>query len=317
MITLSNKSKQFLWLVLKVGILILLGIFIYNTLVNQNELSWESFSANLLSTSLFSFQSILILIFLTIINWFFEITKWKLLGSQVESLSFIEASEQSLASLSFSLLTPNRIGEYGAKALYFKKEERKKVMILNFIGNFHQLLVTLMLGFIGLIIIEPFLRTNATEFPINFVFILVILLAVSILILMFNKRFISWRQKKWDNLDFISRKLNSKVFLFSLIRYLIFSHQFYFLIQIFEVDMAYPSAMAGIASMYLISSIVPALSLFDFVLKGSVAVLIFGLFDISPSLILCITTLMWILNFAGPAIIGSYFVLRFKPIHLK
>ena len=40
-------------------------------------------------------------------------------------INFFEAYEQCLASLTVSIITPNRIGEYGAKALFFEKENRK------------------------------------------------------------------------------------------------------------------------------------------------------------------------------------------------
>ena len=59
------------------------------------------------------------------------------------------------------------------------------------------------------------------------------------------------------------------------------------------------------------------LSLFDVVLKGTVAVWVFSYFNIEPLTILSITTLMWIFNFVLPAIIGSYFVLTFKPNFAK
>lgn len=54
-------------------------------------------------------------------------------------------------------------------------------------------------------------------------------------------------------------------------------------------------------------------SMLDFVIKGSVGVFLFELFQVNPMLILCITLLMWILNFAVPSLVGSYFVLTFKP----
>ena len=59
------------------------------------------------------------------------------------------------------------------------------------------------------------------------------------------------------------------------------------------------------------------LSLFDVVLKGSVAIWVFTFFNIEPLTILSITTIMWLLNFVLPAIIGSYFVLTFKPNFTK
>ena len=82
----------------------------------------------------------------------------------------------------------------------------------------------------------------------------------------------------------------------------------------FKIDISYVHAISAISSMYLIASCIPILSLFDAALKGSVAVVVFSLFGLDSLLILSITTLMWLFNFAFPAIIGSYFVLQFNPI---
>ncbi len=303
-----------MWLVLKVGILILLGIFIYDSLANHEELSWDSFSSAILNSKLFSLPSILILFLLTFANWFLEISKWKLLGKQVENLSFKQASVQSLASLSFSLLTPNRIGEYGAKALYYQKEDRKKIVMLNFIGNFHQLLVTLILGCFGIFFTDTFTEYGFSKQVQLFVQLLPIGIVLILIALNFNRKYREWRKRFWNRFDYITKKLNAKIFLLSLLRYLVFAHQFYYLTVIFNLNLPYDAALAAITTVYLFASIIPMLSLFDFVLKGSVAVVVFSTLGVFPSIILSITTIMWVLNFVFPSVLGSYFVLSFKPV---
>jgi hypothetical protein len=292
----------------------LFGYFIYHTLTTNEQLDFNVFAETVTQSSLFSPLTLILLLVFTLLNWMLEITKWKLLTNSIHSTSWKEATQQSLSSLTFSLITPNRIGEYGAKAIYFPKEKRKNILLLNFIGNFHQLLVTLILGVIGI----SFLRFRMDDLmPENFQFFLKVLpitVGITVLILNFNKRFVQWRQRIWNRFDFITQKLNVFVMGLSLIRYLIFSYQFYFLLIVFEVEISYWIAMKAIAVMYLIASIIPMLSLFDFVLKGSVAVAIFSLLGISPWTILTITTLMWVFNFVLPAILGSYYVLTFKPI---
>ena len=52
-------------------------------------------------------------------------------------------------------------------------------------------------------------------------------------------------------------------------------------------------------------------------LKGTVAIWIFSFYNVQPIIILSITSIMWLLNFVLPAIIGSYFVLTFKPNFVK
>ena len=80
------------------------------------------------------------------------------------------------------------------------------------------------------------------------------------------------------------------------------------------IETDYMTLMNLIFCMYFIASIVPGLGIFDWVIKGSVAVWLFGFIDLNELTILSIATIMWILNFAIPALLGSIFVLNFKMI---
>ena len=88
--------------------------------------------------------------------------------------------------------------------------------------------------------------------------------------------------------------------------------QFYFLFVLFGVNITYIDAMVLISTMYLVVSIIPTIFIFDVVVKGSVALYVFGYADINNITILSVTTLMWLLNFVLPSIFGSYYVLNFN-----
>ena len=90
-----------------------------------------------------------------------EIAKWKILTNNVKKNSWLETTRQSLASLTLSLITPNRIGEYGAKALYYTNDKRKQILLLNFAGNFYQLVITIVLGAIGLVYLRKYSSFSA------------------------------------------------------------------------------------------------------------------------------------------------------------
>jgi len=100
--------------------------FIYQKTVHNNVISLSDFILQLENTLFTNKKSMLYLLLFSIINWFFEIIKWKTLVFSIKNISFQEALKQSLGSLTASLFTPNRIGEYGAKAFYFYKTKRKK-----------------------------------------------------------------------------------------------------------------------------------------------------------------------------------------------
>src|SRR5690606_10196323 len=108
-------------------------------------------------------------------------------------------------------------------------------------------------------------------------------------------------------MDFIRRIPNIimlKVVQFSLVRYLIFSFQSYYLLFSFGDEIGYFEVIIAISSMYLLSSIIPSIFIFDVVIKGGVAVYFFGFIGVSESIVLTIVTFMWILNFVIPSVIG-------------
>ena len=149
-LTVPYKTKQFFIVVIKCSIIVGACYFIYNRLLNNDLLDFSEFVSFLSKNKTFSVKNVVFLFILTSFNWFFEIAKWKVLASVTKKISFKEAIEQSLGGHTASLITPNRIGDYGAKVFYFNKEKRKQIVLLNLIGNTVQMAVTLIFGCIGL-----------------------------------------------------------------------------------------------------------------------------------------------------------------------
>ena len=147
---LPYKTKQFFFVLIKLAIVVGASYYIYNRLTNNNELDFSLFVDFLSKNNVFTPKNIFFVLFLTIFNWFFEILKWKELVSTIKKISFFEATKQSLSALTASLFTPNRIGEYGAKAIYYTKRFRKRILLLNLMGNVFQMSATVILGIIGL-----------------------------------------------------------------------------------------------------------------------------------------------------------------------
>ena len=235
--------------------------------------------------------------------------------STIKYISFKNSLEQSLGALTASLFTPNRIGDYGAKAMYFKSLFRKRVVLINLLGHMWQMSTTLIFGVIGFYI---FISTY--EIDINYYRasrFLMIVLIVS-LFAVFGIKQTRFKIKGFSTekvFEFIKQmplKIHVSSFILSICRYLIFSFQFYFLLTIFGIDVSYIDAMVVITSMYLLASIIPSIFIFDVVIKGSVAVYLFSIVEVNEFTVLCIVTIMWLLNFVIPSFFGSYFVMKFK-----
>jgi Lysylphosphatidylglycerol synthase TM region len=309
------KTKQFFFVLIKLSIVVGAFYFIYTRLSENENLQLSEFISFLLENDTFSPKNIAFLLFLTIFNWFFEILKWKYLIKNVKTISFKNALEQSLGGLTASLITPNRIGDYGAKAIYYTKALRTKIILLNLLGNMAQMTVTTVFGVVGFVIFVNRYQIDVNYYKVlKFVFILLIIGLFTVFGVKQNRfkikgftldRVLSYIKK-------LGLKSHSTNLLLSLVRYLIFSFQFYYLLTIFGVEVDYSKAMVVITSMYFLASIVPSISIFDVVIKGSVAVFLFGYVQVNELTILSVTTIMWLLNFVIPSLFGSYFVLNFK-----
>ena len=150
MYSLPYKTKQFFLVLIKLSIVIGCFYFIYQRLTDNAEISFNVFIEYLIKNDIFTLKTVLFLLFLSISNWFFEILKWHLLVRTIKKISIKNALEQSLGALTASLFTPNRIGEYGAKAIYYNGNFRKHIVFLNLLGNMLQMLTTIIFGIIGL-----------------------------------------------------------------------------------------------------------------------------------------------------------------------
>jgi hypothetical protein len=309
MISIPNKTKQFLVLIIKLLIVGAAFYFIYNQLANNDKLDWQKFLV--LFNKNQSFFGIAFILLLSVLNRFFEILKWQNLVSHLRPISLGEATKQVLAALTAGLFTPNGVGEYAGKALYFDKKETKKIIFLNLICNGIQMILTVIFGVFGL------LYFNAQYNIITSKTVAILFGGCFLLfgILFFSKK-INIKgysiEKLIHKINEIPKSIHQKNILLGVLRYLVFSHQYYFLFLAFDVDLPYLILIAAISSVYFLASSLPTFQFLDFAVKGSVAVYFFGILGVNEWVVVFISTLMWFLNVVLPVGIGSYFVLNFK-----
>jgi hypothetical protein len=95
-----------------------------------------------------------------------------------------------------------------------------------------------------------------------------------------------------------------------MLRYLIFSHQYLLLLFIFYPNLHYQQTITAIFSMYLLATLIPTFAMLDWAIKGFIALFLFAVLGFRAAEILSISLLMWFFNFAIPAVMGSYFMLK-------
>ena len=303
MITIPHKAKQFLTFLIKLLIVGGAFYFIWDQLANNEKLDWNQF-LELLDRKK-SFWGILFILSFSFFNRFFEILKWQNLVQVIEKISVSKATEQVLSALTASIFTPNGIGEYGAKALYFEKKEAKKIVFLNLICNGIQMILTIIFGTIGLLILG-YGKWVLVISGIAFFLIVASFLFKKITIKGYSLN------RLFEKINEIPKPIHQKNIFLAVCRYLIFSHQYYFLFLAFDVDLPYWSLMASISSVYFLASSLPTFQFLDFAVKGSVAVYFFGNLGVNEWIVVFISTLIWFLNVVLPVLIGSFYVFKFK-----
>jgi hypothetical protein len=305
MIAISHKAKQFFLVTVKLLIVSGAIYYIYWHFNGDKKVDFNQVEGY------FTFKTLLILTAFSCLNWVLEIFKWKHLVSSFKEISFFEAMEQSLGSLTASIFTPNRIGEYGAKALYFPKENTKQIVLLNFIGNSSQMLVTTIFGIVGFSLIGFRLFQVVSSWMI-FGFICIGILAIY---LFRNVAIYDFSIKKLvQKIVSFSFDFHRNNLWFSMMRYLVFSIQFLFLLSVFEVNLDFTIAIGTIFTMYFLASIIPTIHFMDVAIKGSVALFLFGKLGVENWKIAAIISIMWLFNLVLPLLVGSVFVLNYKPL---
>ena len=303
MISIPHKAKQFLVFTIKFLIVIGAFYFIYDQISSNSKLDWDKFQNLVVEKTAIS--TMLFILLFSIANRYLEILKWQNLASFIQPISVGEASKQVLGALTAGIFTPNGLGEYAGKALFFKKEQTKNVIFLNLICNGIQMILTIIFGIIGLLFIGYW------QWSLGITGIAIVLLFTSFLSKNITIKGYSI-QKLLHKINEIPKSIHRKNIILGILRYIVFSHQYYVLFLVFDVDLPYLTLISSISAVYFLASSLPSFQFLDFAVKGSVAVFFFGKLGINEWIVIFISTLMWFLNVVLPVIIGAYFVMRFK-----
>ena len=306
---ISNKAKQFFFLILKIFVVGLAFYFIQKQL-SAKEIDWQIVTHSLHEPNAWVY--ILILSVLTFSNRFLEILKWKNLASLLGPVTVWESTKQVLTAITLGIFTPNGIGEYAGKALFYPKNKAAEVVFLNAICNGVQVIYSISFGLLGVLYVNHLHRFLP---PYSFLMVLGALLLV--LFLLWSLRNIGYKgytlQHLISKIKAIPQKVHQKNLGLAFLRYTVLLHQYYFLYLFFQVEIAYFTLLGVVAAVYLLASSLPNFQAVDFALKGSVALFLFHFFDVNEWIVTIVAALIWILNLVIPISIGSIFVLLYKP----
>jgi len=312
MVTVSRKAKQFL--VPAAKLLIVAGAFYFIAIrLSKEKIDWQRLQDAGSSDNAFLFITVILL--LTFLNRFFEILKWQNLVSWLQPIPLWQATSQVLAAVTAAIFTPNGIGEYAAKAIYYRKQQAKDIIFLNLICNGIQLIIAVLCGLAGLAVFNVLYDVIP-----NTTLAIIIAGIAGVVLIVFLSRKITVKgyslRRLFSKISDMPKMVHRKNMLLALGRYLCIIHQHYLIFLAFGIDLPYGIMICAIAGIYFLGSSVPNFQMVDFAVRGSVAVYFFGILGVNEWVVVLAATLQWLLNIVLPVAVGSYFVFRFRAMEL-
>lgn len=263
------------------------------------------------------------IILLMFVNWGLETRKWQVLLRHLHKISFWQAFKAILSGLAFALNTPNRIGEYGGRVLFIPDGKRVRAVSLTLAGSFSQLLVTLLMGSIGLFVLSGRIIASA-EFSslqiwITALQVLVIFFTIIGFIIYFK---LSWLVRVIEKipgiqsytrhievLEEMNVRLLLHVVLLSLLRFFVFIIQYNLMLQMMQVEMGWWNGFWTVSVLFLLLATLPTIALLELGLRWEYSIILFGLFSANILGIYAAATGIWLINLVLPALAGSLFIL--------
>jgi len=325
-----NKSIKILlnWFLGPV-LFVVLCFSLYRQLVQQPDLSqrWQQVVTSWQSWKFFT------VVILMLVNWGIEARKWQLLVRHMQPFSLLQSFKSVLSGCSVTMLTPNRIGEYGGRMLFVLPPHRIKAISLTIVGSISQLLITMIMGCMGLIFLRFFSHTGSNALPVLPHFwgdvLIYFSVASTIMLFLFYIR-LGWLVRLLEKLpalhkvtrhisvlDEFETKQLVQIMALSLLRYLVFVLQYVLLLQVMQVNISPGLSFWLITVFYLLMAVAPTVGFLELPVRAKASMELMMAYSTNTLGIQTAALTIWGINLVIPAIIGSLLILGIKIVKEK
>lgn len=256
------------------------------------------------------------------INWMLETAKWRTLLMHNWPASWWTTFKAVLAGISVSLATPNRIGEYGGRALLAPANQTVNVIFTSIVGSFCQWLVFLGCGWPALCLTlgdyyewsEGVIWSIGSSLPLVLLILLLLLkhetLRRSIINDIKRNRWLRWLRRKIKGREPIAFKQFLRALFLGLLRFWVYSFQFLLLLWFFGFPLGFGQGVQGVFSIYLIQAGIPLPPGFSVITRSELALLVWGNIDFDPLAVVSATFSLYLINLLLPAVLGAVLIVR-------
>jgi uncharacterized membrane protein YbhN (UPF0104 family) len=314
----NDRNKRLALLALKVLIFAGLSLLLYKQVVGHEKFEKV---AGVFRDGLTGNKTLVIagLVLTMLLNWGLETAKWRSLVLKLQFIGWFTALKGVLFGIALSLFTPNRVGEFGGRVLALP-DKRGPAVVVTLLGSLAQIVANLSLGGLGLFIY--FFAFGDIGY-LQYVFLFVwILLTAGLFLVYFNLDVVEGAllkipllKKVKVHIDMIrtySRRELMNYLLLSAGRCLTYYFQFWLCLKFFGIHLPLGLAMALIASIFFVQTVIPTFAIIELVVRGNVALSFLTSLTENSAGVLSATFLLWIVNLIIPAFAGLLLFLRHR-----
>lgn len=316
-----NKTTKKIWLnyIFAPALLVLLLFLIYKQVTAKGDLAeqWAALRAHLNPGTIKWFIPVVLL---APLNWTLESLKWQRLLSRIAPVKFGKAFASMLTGMAFSLVTPNRVGDFAGRILHVQNKYKLKAAIASMIGSIAQMCITASFGIAGLVYYNLHFGNTIS----------MVLLGVAVLlasgIIWFYLRIdilsrLAGRYRWLRRLRIALRVLKYYkkadllyILLLALGRFLIYNIQFLLLVNVLGAGVPWGPGFLMSALMFWTLAVVPSIAMLELGVRGYAGMSLFvstGLTAASLP-ILSGSYMLWLINLVLPALLGSLLILGIR-----
>lgn len=313
----STTQLQRLNFVLKITIAVLCLWFLYYEFFVKTEFEtmWMQFTQIEFNT--YKMTLLLITLALVFVNWGFETSKWRLLIRAIEEVPWIKAFKAVISGITISIFTPNRVGEFAARIFYLQSNHRIKGILISIIGSISQLCVTMVVGsFCFSFFLIQHQQFNSIEKTLIAIFPFV--LSAVMILFYFNMDLLRSLLLKLNSarkarvylnvFTFYNAKQLLQVLVLSLLRFIVFSIQYYLLFLLFDIKVSLLTSFMLTSSIFFVLAIIPTIALAELGIRGATAIYFISYYATNELSMLASSYALWCVNLAIPALFGLLFI---------
>lgn len=307
-------NRNFKWI--KVLIMIAAYAYLIYTFINfqyYKELAgyFQSFGLGNLKYLLFTFL-------LVPLNWWLESVKWKEVLQSVQKISIFDAIRSVLIGLTSGFFTPNRVGEPVGRTFILNDGNKTKGVICSLICTLSQSFATLFFVMLSLVGVTQYIPRIADSDEVSIIRNLAIAGLTSVSVLYFTLplwiRKIKSNSQKIKNIieaiSFISYSKLLKISFYSIIRFGVYTFQYYLMLKFFSIDIDMLLALVIIPINYFLVSITPSVAFAEIGIRGTYAILLIGAFTNNSVGVALSAVGLWFINYVIPMLIGSLLLMK-------